>query len=174
MSKIYQLTEDQRDILDRLYFLDENDEEDVKEIEYLNKKLSEIHVSAERTIEFLSGIWLETRAINAQRKEAKQRAERRLKTAENAEERIKNRILTIMETFDIKKVSGDLCDIRMQLSPGSIVYDESFNVDLLPSYCVKVIPEERKPIAAEVKKYLEDGESIPGVSIVKSLGVRIS
>lgn len=173
-GKIYELTQKQIEILDALFWLDENDEEDAKEIEYLNKKLSEIQGSAENTIKFLSGIWLETRAIAAQRKEAKQRAERRLKIAENAEERIKNVILNIMQTFDIKKVSGDLCDVRTQLSPGSVSYEDGFNIDSLPDDCIKIIPEEHKAIAAEVKKHLDAGEEIPGVSIVKTLGLRIS
>lgn len=169
MSRIHDLTQQQLELLDLLYF-----EDNEQEIERLNKKLGEIKDSAENTIRFLSDILLETRAIKEARKEAKQKADKRLKTAENAEQRIKDRILQIMETFDVKKVDCELCDIRQQLSNPSVVYEDGFDYSKLPASCVTVVPESIKPIAAEVKKLLESGIELSGVELIRKNGIRIS
>ncbi|MGZ7118235.1 MAG: siphovirus Gp157 family protein [Methanobacterium sp.] len=171
MANIYELTQDQEEIVNLLFSLDDADEQDAQEIEYLNKKLSAIRGSAENTILFLNGIYLELKAIAEKRKEAKIKAQKRQTTAENAQERLKNRIIELCDTFDIEKVIDDESGlgIRTQLSPGSIKYDDNFDYSKLPIHCreTKIVP-----INSEVKEYLKDGGVISGVEIVKSVGIR--
>lgn len=169
MSEIYDLSIKQLEILDMLFW-----EDDEQEIERLNKKLHEIQGSAENTVRFLSEILLETRAVKEARKEAKQKAEKRLKTAENAEQRLRDRILQIMQTFDIKKVYGDLCDIRQQANPVSVQYAVDFDPKSLPAQCINIVPAQYKPIASEVKKLIESGEYVPGVELIQTVGIRVS
>ena len=175
MSRINELTQDQEEILNLLFVLDDSDEEDQEQIEYLNKKLNMIRGSAESTILFLNSIWLELRAIAEKRKEAKQRAERRQKTAENAEKRLKNRIIEIMETFDIQKVVDDSTGegIRTQMSPGTLVFGNDFDYSTLPQECRKEVPAQIVPIDAEIKKLLKNGFAFDGIELVKSLGIRV-
>lgn len=175
MSTINELSKEQEEILNILFALDDEDEEDLEKIEFLHKRLNHIHGSAENTVLFLNGIWLECRDIASKRKEANQRAERRQKTADNAEKRLKNRIIEICETFDIKKVINNETGegIRTQMSPGSLVYDNTkFNIDRVPEYCKEIIPEHAIPINKEIKKLIDSGVKIEGAEIVKSLGIR--
>jgi len=172
MANIHELTADQEEILNLLFCLDETDESDIEQIAYLEKKLTLIRGSAESTILFLNKIYLESRDIAEKRKEAKQRAERRQKTAENAAERLKNRIIDLCKTFDIEKVVDDEdgIGVRTQLSPGSVKYPEKYDYNKLPIHCRKT---EIVPINKEVKAWIDAGNVIPDVEIVKNLGIRV-
>jgi len=173
MTSIYELTQEQQEIIDALFWLDSNDEQDEEEILRLERNLSRIHYNAENTVEWLGGIYLELKAIAAQRKEAKQRAERRQRVAENAEQRLKDKLLEIMQTFGLQKVSGDLCDIRTQWNPGKLEYAPDFDAHLLPDDCKKIVPEQVVPVAAEIMRHIKAGDMIDGVELVKTLGLRI-
>ncbi len=170
MAKINDLTQAQSEILDALFWLDTENEEDLKEIESLKKELLKIRGSATNTLEFLSGLLVESRAILAGREETKKRAERRRKTAEKAVERLTNVIEWMMHKFEIKKIALADCDLRLQLSPGSLVYDPSINWQALPADCYRV---EYKPDAAAIKAHLAAGEELPGVAVVKKESLRI-
>jgi 50S ribosomal subunit-associated GTPase HflX len=172
MAKIHDLTNDQEEILNLLFCLDESDEQDKEQIEYLNKKLNLVRGSAESTILFLNKIYMEARDISEKRKEAKIKAQKRQTTAENAAERLKNRIIEICEVFDVQKVidEDDGVGVRTQLSPGSIKYAEDFDYSKLPIHCRKT---EIVPINKEVKALIDAGTIIPGVEIVKNLGIRV-
>jgi len=170
MAKIYELTEQQNEILHRLFWLDENNEENAEEIARLKNDLLKIRGDATNTLNFLSAMLLESRAILSGREEAKRRAESRRKTAERAVERLTNVITHIMSSFDIKKVALDNADLRLQLSPGALVYAPDFDPATLPKDCYKL---EFKPLAAEIKAYLEDGAEIEGVSLVQRETLRV-
>jgi Siphovirus Gp157 len=170
MAKIYELTQQQSEILDRLFWLDENDEEDIQEIEKLKIDLYKIHASAERTLEYLVPILLETRALLAGREEAKRRAERRRKTAETAERRLVGVIEYIMQKFDIRKLSTEYADISLQMSPGSVAFEDNIDWDLLPEDCYKI---EYKGISSAIKEHLKNGDVLPGVWIEKKEGLRV-
>jgi hypothetical protein len=170
MTKIYYLGLEQSEILDSLFWLDENEEEDAKEIEKLKKDLFRIRSDATNTLEFLSGILLESKAILEAREEAKRRAERRRKTAEKSVEKLTGVIEYIMRQFEIQKFSTDLCDCRLQYGPPGLQYAEGFNAMFLPTDCYKL---EYKPIAAEIKKHIEAGEVIDGVELVRKESLRI-
>jgi uncharacterized membrane protein YkoI len=174
MSRINSLGLEQAELLDRLYFLNPDDEDDDEAIYQLTQRLEQIRGSAAGTVEFLSVLLLESKAILEGREEVKRKAERRRKVAENATERLKGVILRIMQDFELKKVSGNVCDIRLQLSPGRLVYESTFKVDKLPLDCIEVIPEQHVPIDAKVKTMLKEGYEVEGAVIVKEWGMRVS
>jgi len=173
MAKIYDLTVEQQDLIDQLFWLDSEDEDDVTEILRLERNLSKIRESAENTVEFLAGIYLELRAIADARKEATRKAAKRQKTAENAEQRLKDKLLEIMQIFDIKKVSGDLCDVRTQYGPAALVVDDELDPRVLPLEFVDIIPQHYKMKNKEIKEFLKDGGELEGCHLVQKLGVRI-
>ena len=75
---------------------------------------------------------------------------------------------------DIKKVNGETLDIRTQLSPGRLVYAGGFDVYSLPDECIKIIPQQHVPVAAEIARRIKGGAEFEGVELVKELGLRIS
>jgi hypothetical protein len=162
MPTIYDLSIIQQEIID-MFFWEDSEEE----ITQLQAQIDRIAGTVERKIKFLTGILIETESIAEARKEAVINAQRRLKTAENAHERIKQFILDAMVQFDIKRVDGELCGVTHYLSAGSVVFEDRFNYQSLPAECLKLIPEHIEPIKSEVKKLLLEGEKIPGVMVVK-------
>jgi hypothetical protein len=166
--KILDLTNEQTEILDRIYWLSE--EEDAAEIERLNRDLVRVKESAKGTLTFLSGLLLESRAILVAREDAKRRAEKRRKTAENATIRLQTTVEYMMSTFEIKKIALDDCDLSLQWSPGSLQYSNDFDPTLLPEDCFQVTST---PVSSAIKARLLDGEELPGVEIVKVETLRI-
>lgn len=174
MASIQELNEAQKKILDQLFFLDENDEEDAEQIELLKFELNKIHGDAKNTVLFLHKIWLECRDIASKRKEAKHRAEKRQKTADNAEIRLKTRLIEIMNEFGTEKVIDDYSGegIRTQMSQGRLVYSDDFDINKLPDELTETIPLKIVPIDAKVKQAIKDGVEIEGAMIVKENGIR--
>lgn len=171
MAKINELSQAQEKILDKLFWLDTENEEDAAEIESLKKDLMKIRGNAEGTLNFLSGLLIEARGILAMREETRRRAERRRNTAKKAVERLSNVVERIMIKFDIKKIALNDCDLRLQMSPGSLDFSPEMQWKLLPDDCFKI---EYKPVADAIKAHLDAGEELPGVSIVKKESLRIS
>lgn len=174
MSRINDLTTKQTELLDQIYFLDPDDEEDAKELEQLYKSLERTRGDIAGMLEWLAKIKVEMKAVTEGRAEVARKATKRLRSAENAEKRMGEFILNIMINNDIKKVNGDTLDIRTQLSPGKLVYSGWFDVDSLPDECIKIIPEQHVPVAAEIARRLKEGFELDGVELVKELGLRIS
>jgi hypothetical protein len=161
-------------LLDQIYFFDPEDEQDAEELERLYKSLERTRGDIANMLEWLAKIKVEMKAITEGRAEVARKATKRLRSAENAEKRMGDFILGIMINNDIKKVSGDILDIRTQLSPGKLVYANGFDVDSLPDECIKIIPEQHVPVAAEIARRLKDGAEFDGVTLIKELGLRIS
>ena len=170
MTKIYELDQQQSEILDRLYWLDENSEEDAEQVERLKKDLLKIRDSAENTVAFLSNILLESRAILEAREEVKRRAERRRKTAERSVERLTTIIEHILRKFELKKVVCESCDISIQKNPPSLVYAKDFDPATLPPDTFQVI---YKPLNKEIKAYMENGATFDGITLQQTESLRI-
>lgn len=174
MATIFDLTEQQTEILSLLYWLDEYAEDYEEQKQRLESKLASIKGSAEHKIDFLSGIYLETRAMLEQRTEARKLAQKREESAVNAEDRIKQTIISLMATFELSKVEGRLCNVSRYQSGGSVIFNSDFSVDLLPDSMKKYIPASVEPITSEISKALKAGESIDGCELIKSNVVRFS
>jgi hypothetical protein len=194
MSRIYDLTQEQEKVLNDLYFLDSNDEEDQPEIERLNAELFTIRKSAEHTLEFLHPILLEIGGnISAEKgiiddikKGVLLRAERRLKKETNSFERLNAFMLQIINNFEIKSLklrSGET--LYKNLTPGSLVFDENFNANSLPkgfTETIPAVPAYEKPITAKITAALREAikdnkdkldQTTTVVELVEMPGVRL-
>lgn len=172
MATINELNQEQQELLARLYWEEEGSEEDG----IIKIKLSEIKLSVEAKLKFLSGILREAKDLTEARQEAAKRAQARAKSAENVENRLNEFIKQTMEDFGIKKVSGDLCNITycdgresielIGSEKKSITYEAGYDCLNLPDDCYEAFTVLR-PIADKIKEHLRDGEYIKDATIVK-------
>lgn len=198
MSKIYDLTQEQHELINQIYWLDDSNEDDTVEIDILNKKLTKIRNSAEKTLEFLSKIYMELHYTLTERVDEENRLKELVKTA-NARtkrqqlhvDRIKSVMLNICQTFDIKSLATNYCDIRMKTNPGRIVYAENFDAENLPFDFYQNIPAHKEPLTKELIEHLRlkiydeklkkmnpdillvEDKNIPGVMLVRDQVVSI-
>jgi len=151
MSKIYDLTQQQIELKNKLFYLDDSDEEDAELVEVIERELKQIHGSAERTLVFLYGILEESEAQLVNRKAVVEhikkttlaRAQRREKIAQSAVERLNATIIRIIETFNIKDCNlPDGSTINKKLNPGKLIINEAqIDYYALPSELVHTVPE---------------------------------
>lgn len=177
MGKIFQLTQQQIELKNKLFYLDSNDEEDAELIEEIERELHNIHGSAENTLVFLYGILNESKAEVAARsavvdyikKNDLLRAQRREKVAESAVERLNATIIRIIDTFDLHDVNlPDGSTINKKLNPGKLIINEqALDLDALTESLTQIIPEHKELLppdkerdypgaAALIKKELMD------------------
>ncbi|MFA5166767.1 MAG: siphovirus Gp157 family protein [Candidatus Paceibacterota bacterium] len=176
MTKIFELKAQQQELLDQLFFLD--DEEDASEIDYIKLNLDSIVGDVEHKLRYLSEIYIEA---DGQEKLSAyafsigvDRLTKDIRRKQRVKERLKDFILETMKTFDIKKVKGDLCSLSRSESQGSVVIDETFKDFKLPDDCIEKIPASFKILKTEIAKHLKAGEEIPGCSLVKKQILRLS
>ncbi len=158
---IYELTRQQKDLLDILFWEDYEDRQSA-----INDALAKIEGEITQKLEYLSDVLAEARAITEAREEAKRSAERRFKTALNAEARIEDLILETMKQFGIKKVSGKHKNVTLCQGRELIVYPEDFDVMELPEDARKTTIET-KPIYTAVLDLIKNDE-IVGPYIIRN------
>ena len=172
MPTLYELSIQQQELLDKLYWLDSGDEEAVD----INADLEKIYGSVEYKLNFLSTLLLEAKTLTENRRAAVKKAQDRLRTSEIAEARLKEFIKTQMEVFDIKKVEGEHCNITWCAGRESVNLEGSdkksysaevgFDCTKLPYDCYEVVTVMR-PKMDVIKSHLENGEAIAGAEIVR-------
>ncbi len=192
MSKIYELTEAQTELLSRLYWLNESDEEDAEEIASIKKELTKIRGSAENTLEFLSGLLLSFNYDASVHEDEKKRllalsekAKKRQISAEKNAERIEGIMCYMFRKFNIEKVSSRYGDFARTITPGAVKYGETFDVNRLPEKFVKIVPEHKEPngkeLMAALRAKIEDKklqtivvvDELQGVSLVRKEGIKV-
>ena len=174
MPSIYDLSEQQRELQDALFWLDPDDESYEQQKLEIETKLNKIVGDAQFKLEYVAKIYLDSKAVLEQRIQARKLAQKREKQAQAATDRLHEFLLEAMAKFDIKKVDAGVCNISRYLSAGSVKYTEDFSIDILPDKYVKFIPATKTPMASEIAKALKDGEFIEGCELVKSDVIRIS
>jgi hypothetical protein len=158
---IYELTQQQKDLLDILFWEDDEDKQSA-----INDALAKIDCEITQKLAYLSDILAESRAITEAREEAKRSAERRFKSALNAEARLEELILETMKQFNIKKVSGKHKNVTLCQGKEAIVYPDDFDVMELPEDARKTTIET-KPIYTAVLDLIKNDE-IEGPYIVRN------
>ena len=158
MPTIYELKSEQQELLDALFFEEDNEE--------IQKAINNIYGTVEGKLRYLSTVLLEARALEEARKEAVKKAQGRAKIAEAAVDRLKGFILQTMQDFDIKKIEGEHCSIRLDAGRESVSYAENFDQMILPDDCIELVTTT-KTLGDKVKEHLKSGEEIPGVSLIK-------
>jgi hypothetical protein len=159
---INDLRAEQAELLDKIYWC--IDEDDQAEIE---RQLERIQGDVMRKVEFLTGVYAEAKAQVDARTIVRDNAERRLKTARNAQERLKNFIIDALKMAGQKRAHGALCDLTMYQVAVLRLADD-FDIASLPPEFVKVVPETREPKKREILAALKQGEHIEGAEIAQS------
>lgn len=159
---IYDLTTKQNELAARLMWADEPDE-----IEALEREIASLNYEATDFIKWLSSVYAELNAVATSRKERAQALAKQAKTAENAAERLRKKILETALTFGIKKIETDL--INWSVSPGreSCFIDAGADFISWPTELV-TIKTETVPDKKGALKYMQDGHELPGAHIVKN------
>lgn len=161
MGKIFDLTEKQNALASRLMW-----EEDPKEIAKLMAEINEIKGNAGGLIKWLSSVYVELQATAGARKERAQAMAKQAKTAENAADLLKEKILSTMLTFDIKKIETPLINFRKDDGRESIFINPDVDFSKWPEFLIKT-KTTIEPDRAEAKKFILDGHELPGAFIVK-------
>jgi hypothetical protein len=173
MAHIYELKEDQQKIVDELFFLDPNDDQDQEQITLLYSRLANITGSVENKLEFLVGVLCEVEANESGRKALLDKAQKRFKIASNVAERIRKLIKETMIEFNIKKISSDYADVRIQDGREIVFIPEGYDCKKLPEYYVTYAPESYTPKKRELTKALKEGILIEGLELVRGEKVMV-
>ena len=100
-------------------------------------------------------------------KAEKQRLEKRMKTAQNLALKLKENVKTYLETNGKTKYTAGIFKYTVRKNPPSVIVDD---IKALPSKYVSVV---YKPLNADIKKALADGEDIQGVHLESTTGILI-
>ena len=110
--------------------------------------------------------------LQAKSKIAKEEAERLLKLSKvraNKAERLKNYLISTMQTLETKKIETDLGSYGIRKNPAKVdVYD----MFILPEEFIK-ITEERKPDKEKIKEYIRTNGELQGVRIINSYSLQL-
>lgn len=158
MSSLYEMTEQAR----YLYNLFENEEIDNQTLEDTLES-----IGANEKLESYTYIQKQFEADLAAYKNEKDRIEKKMKTCQNAIERMKSAVLEFMNVTGQKKAKVGTFDL-------SIGKSESVNItnliDIPDEFLVYQPPKANK---SEIKKKLKAGESICGAELVENEYLRI-
>jgi hypothetical protein len=168
--KIYDLKQQQQELLDSLYWIAEDNEE----ADVIKRHLLVIEGTIERKLSFLSDVLAESIALSQlateRRKIAAERLDRKEAQAKRAEEKLREFILSVMHDFDIKKVEGDILNIS-RYERDAVVQIQNFDIDNLPRFFVKVTKTVDK---TAVNNEFKAGGHVNGFELVKKDCLRIS
>jgi len=169
MSTIYDLSKEQQELLDALFWDDED--------EVSLHRLEIIRGTVEQKLQFLSTLYAEQKANADLAIETLKIATKRLKAqsdrAEKARDRLKGFILNTMLTFEVKQVKGEVCNLSHYYPAASLKLLDTLDIANLPDSCKEII-ETVKINNAEIKRRLSEGEEIEGAYLIKTASLRMS
>jgi len=172
MSKIAQLSEQQKTLLDQLFWLDEEDGEDYyqEQVNSLHQKLASIKKDAQGIIEYLAPILIELNvdlteqaAIHDAYKSLAAAQAKKVKSAENKKNKLRDFILAKMQEFAIEKAKTPYGNFSVRETV-SLGIDDNFVLDEMPAEFVKV---EKTLMKAPLLTELKDGACYPGLFLSK-------
>lgn len=160
MPNLYELSQEQQDILDELFFDPENQD--------LHEKLSKINGDAKDKLSYMAKLYLEADAVAEGRKLVVARADKRAKEAKNTADRLKTLIFDYMMKFDIGNIKTE--EASMRIDPGReklIVKESIIDYDFLLNngFCSK--EEVYKIDKRALAQYIKDDHEITGAFITK-------
>jgi len=170
MSAIFDLETKQRKLIDDAYFLMDSEEfEDQQLLDFINNELESVKDNAENIIKWLIPIRLELQARATAQSEFARRQQVKAQQTENVDGKLKDKIMSIMQTFDIKKVESKWANVsryqQEKLEWTGNVYD-------LPPELMRV--KDPEPKLTDIKKAVKSGEIIKGASLVMGDVLRMS
>jgi len=141
MSKsIYGLKKEHLEALSELEFAEDDEE--------INAALTRIQGDVIRKLDFLTTILAEAITNADISKEAYRSATERLgknkKRDERTVEKLRKFILLICVDFNIPKFKGEILSVSHNLTPGTLIFSDKFDIDLVPDEFVTVVPEHKE------------------------------
>ena len=193
MSKIFELNAKHVELINRAYFLDENDEEDKLELEEINRELAAIANQAENVTDWLAQQIHDAQWAEAQADAMSRMFTRKKKVATDRLDFFKRLALDFMKTHDINQSNGELFGLSRSLTPGSINFNHDFDPELLPpefTVTIPAVPEHKEASKAALSECLRgcikdangklDQETkivqipeLPGVVLIRSDSLRV-
>jgi len=193
MSKIFELTEKTRELTDRKYYLDPEDQDDIEELEKINLSLQALARQAENIADWYASHINDAKYALAQAKEQRVKFQKIEKIAQSNLDFFSDGALSFMVTHNITESRGEMFKISHSLTPGALVFDADFDAELLPTeftVTVPAVPEHKealKPAITEALRLLikDDKnkldqetiifelEALPGVKLVRSESLRV-
>jgi hypothetical protein len=171
MTKIYDLKQEQQNLLDALYWLEP---EDTESEQYIKNQLQNIEGSVERKLSFLTSVLAEAIAVSRvtteARKEAQARLELKEKRAKLAEEKLREFILSVMTDFDIKKVEGDILNVS-KYERETAVQRPGYTIDDVPVVFLNIQTTFNKK---KINEFLKSGETLEAFELIQKPCLRIS
>lgn len=169
MNTIFDLSQEKQEILDQLFWLDD-DEELVNMLESIDHKI-------ERKLVYCTDLLAETRGIVAIKKtaldEAKKRLDKQLKQAERAEARLVEFIKNSMLRSGFKKINGNIINITL-VKTSDIEFDHDFDYSVLPEECFKhELSLKERLFITKAKTYAKEN-NIDGVYEIIKTSIRES
>ena len=163
---ILELKAKQQEIMDTLFFDDENKE-------LLTAQLNQIQGTAAQKLKYMSTILMEIKLNQSARHESLERAKKRYQTSVNAEANLREFIREMMIGFDIKKLEGDECTLSMQKGRESVFIPEDFDAKTLPEPLRTHYPESFKAKKNDINRLLKAGEDVCGLGLIRGDDVMI-
>jgi len=168
--KIYELKQQQQELLDRLFWIEEGQDEKT----IIELRLQWVEGTIERKLSYLTSVLAEAIALSQlateRRKIAQERLERKEKQAKRAEEKLREFILSAMRDFDIKKVEGDILNVS-RYERDSLITPNEINFNRIsPEFKREKIELDK----TEITRFLKNGGVIDGFELVKKDCLRIS
>jgi len=190
--RIFELNETQEELLNRLYWLNDDETDDFEEIASIKKELTKVRESAENTVEFLSGLLLNFKYDTDVYEDEQRRllglagkANKRKQKAEKNAERIEGIMLYMFKKFDLDKVSSKHGVFTPTITPGAVKYSDNFDVNKLPENFVELVPEYKIADTKEIMAFLRSEitnkktqaivthQNLPGVTLVRKEGIKV-
>jgi hypothetical protein len=170
MTSVYELKQQQQELIDSLYWIAEDNEE----ADVIKRHLLVIEGTIERKLSFLSDVLAESTALSQlateRRKIAAERLERKEAQAQRAELKLREFILSVMHDFNILKVEGEILNIS-RYERDAIVQTQNFNIEKIDERFLKVTKSIDKKL---VNDSIKSGEKIEGFDLIKKDCIRIS
>ena len=191
MSKIIELNTKHAELINRAYFLD--DEEDKLELEEINRELAHIAAEADNITDWLAQQIHDAQWAESQADALAKMFARKKKTATDRLDFFKRLALDFMKAHDIKQSRGDLFGLSYSLTPGSINFNHDFDPNLLPdefTVTIPAVPEHKEASKAALSECLRgcikdakgklDQETkivqipeLPGVVLIRADSLRV-
>jgi len=157
MSKIIELNKKHAELINRAYFLDENDEDYKLELDKINRDLANIAEEADNVTDWLAQQIHDAQWAKNQADALAKMFERKKKVASDRLDFFKRLALDFMKTHDIKQSRGELFGLSYSLTPGSINFNHDFDPNLLPdefTVTIPAVPEHKEASVAALSKCL--------------------
>lgn len=168
MGRILDLTKEQEQLQDQIFFLDETEDDYKEEFDALMAKQLSNNNSLVHMLEYLSDVLLELKADSEAKRKVAQSTQKRAITSENKYSNLKEFIHGVMTSNDISKVEGKFGSLSLRVGKEVAFIPEDFECKNLPEKLVTYVEESWTPKKNDLNKYLKDGNTIEGIALLRS------